>query len=344
MRLSYSDKDNNGIVNNTEIIEESNYYPFGFAHKGYNSLVNSSNPGQKYRYNGKELQDDNIGGSQLNWYDFGARNYDPALGRWVNIDPLAEDEPEWSTYRYGYNNPLRFIDPTGMLETDYLDVSTGELTQINDGKDQVIAATTSEINKAKENFTNNKNQYNKDLSKKEGSSSNLNLSRSQFIFLAETLYAESSGSFGETLGIVNVLENRANNQGNSFMDQLSADTPYGVYGVWKTSGGKNSTYKYAYQNESGAGVENKKLNIHKAIATGLMTSLDITKGAYFWDGTDITTNSHYLNWGLKFSNPGHNLWNLKETSGTNQLITTRAIDKTTFSKFQNQGKKWSSSN
>jgi hypothetical protein len=162
--------------------------------------------------------------------------------------------------------------------------------------------------------------------------------------LAETLYAESSGSFGETLGIVNVLENRANNQGNSFMDQLSADTPYGVYGVWKTSGGKNSTYKYSYQNESGAGVENKKLNIHKAIATGLMTTLDVTKGAYFWDGTDITTNSHYLNWGLKFSNPGHNLWNLKETSGTNQLITTRAIDKTTFSKFQNQGKKWSSSN
>jgi RHS repeat-associated protein len=145
VRLSYSDKDNNGIANNTEIIAENNYYPFGLAHKGYNSLVTSSNPGQKYKYNGKELQDE----FGLNMYDYGARNYDPVLGRWMNIDPLAEDEPEWSTYRYGYNNPLRFIDPTGMLETDYLDVSTGELTQINDGKDQVIAATTSEINKAK---------------------------------------------------------------------------------------------------------------------------------------------------------------------------------------------------
>ncbi|RUT69473.1 type IV secretion protein Rhs, partial [Flavobacterium cupreum] len=118
VRLSYSDKDNNGIVNNIEIIEESNYYPFGFAHKGYNSLVNSSNPGQKYRYNGKELQDENIGGSQLNWYDFGARNYDAAIGRWVNIDPLAEISRRWSSYTYCYNNPIRFVDPDGMLALD----------------------------------------------------------------------------------------------------------------------------------------------------------------------------------------------------------------------------------
>ncbi|MNQ28936.1 hypothetical protein D3C85_422360 [compost metagenome] len=92
-----------------------------------------------------------------------------------------------------------------------------------------------------------KKQYNKDLAKKEHSSSNLNLTMSQFMFLAETLYAESSGSFGETLGIVNVLENRASNEKTGFMNQLSADTPYGVYGVWKTSGGQDSKYKYAYQ-------------------------------------------------------------------------------------------------
>ncbi|MCD0465217.1 DUF6443 domain-containing protein [Flavobacterium sp. ENC] len=116
VRLSYSDKDNNGIVNNTEIIEESNYYPFGLAHKGYNSLVTSSNPGQKYKYNGKELQDE----FGLGFYDYGARNYDPALGRWMTIDPLAEQMRRWSPYNYTFDNPMRFTDPDGMAPNEII--------------------------------------------------------------------------------------------------------------------------------------------------------------------------------------------------------------------------------
>ena len=64
---------------------------------------------QRYKYNGKEL--DRIHG--LNLYDYGARLYDSALGRWTSVDPLAEKHPESTPYAYCDNNPIRFLDPDG---------------------------------------------------------------------------------------------------------------------------------------------------------------------------------------------------------------------------------------
>ncbi|SEP23449.1 RHS repeat-associated core domain-containing protein [Flavobacterium sp. CF108] len=47
-------------------------------------------------------------------YDYGARNYDPALGRWMNIDPMAERYFGETPYNYVMNSPVNSIDPDGM--------------------------------------------------------------------------------------------------------------------------------------------------------------------------------------------------------------------------------------
>ncbi len=115
VRVSYAQ---NLSTNALTILDENNYYPFGLKHDGYNPIAPA--PEYKYKFNGKELQDENIGGNQLNLYDYGARNYDPALGRWMNVDPLAEQMRRWSPYNYVFNNPLRFIDPDGMGPNDHI--------------------------------------------------------------------------------------------------------------------------------------------------------------------------------------------------------------------------------
>ena len=73
--------------------------------------VNTNATLQRYKYNGMEL--DRMHG--LDTYDFGARQYDPVLGRWDRMDPLCEKYYDVSPYGYCGGNPVRYIDPDGML-------------------------------------------------------------------------------------------------------------------------------------------------------------------------------------------------------------------------------------
>ena len=108
VRLSYL---NSG--SGVEIIEESNYYPFGLKHEGYNTSV--GNAAYQYKYNGKELQETGM-------YDYGARFYMPDIGRWGVIDPRSQYTHE--AYSYVWNNPIFYNDPTGM-EGDPCDTCPG---------------------------------------------------------------------------------------------------------------------------------------------------------------------------------------------------------------------------
>ena len=94
---------NRVVLNESGNVEEVNhYYPFGGLY------ANSTNV-QPYKYNGKEL-DVRKG---LNWYDYGARQYDAVLGRWHAVDPLAEKYYEVSPYIYCANDPVKNVDSDG---------------------------------------------------------------------------------------------------------------------------------------------------------------------------------------------------------------------------------------
>ena len=106
-KYHYYLKDHQGnnrvVISQSGTVEETNhYYPFGGA------FASTSNV-QPYKYNGKEL-DSKKG---LNWYDYGARHYDAALGRFTTVDSLAEKHYSESLYTYCYSNPINCIEPNG---------------------------------------------------------------------------------------------------------------------------------------------------------------------------------------------------------------------------------------
>ena len=94
---------NRVVVDEEGTVEEVNhYYPFG-------GVFSSTGDAQPYKYNGKEL--DRKGG--LDWYDYGARYYDAALGRWHVVDPMAEEYYDLNPYNYCGNNNVNNIDING---------------------------------------------------------------------------------------------------------------------------------------------------------------------------------------------------------------------------------------
>ncbi len=115
IRLSYGKDPSNGVL---RIIEENHYYPFGLKHTNYNNDMmilckedemlkiklspNNIKTGYNYKFQGQERQDE-LG---LNWDSFKWRNYDPAIGRFMCIDPLSEKYNYQSTYNFAENRVI----------------------------------------------------------------------------------------------------------------------------------------------------------------------------------------------------------------------------------------------
>lgn len=176
IRLSYTeDPQNPGTLS---ILEENHYYPFGLKHMNYNSdqLVHKQSKGgvtlknlselepvlnplpYNYKYQGQERQDE-LG---LNWDSFKWRNYDYAIGRFMNIDPLAE--------KYQYNSPYAFaenrvVDGRELEGLEWVDAKNNKVydPKLNDGKGGFTSFATSEhknLAKSLNQTTTGKSQFN----------------------------------------------------------------------------------------------------------------------------------------------------------------------------------------
>ncbi len=95
----------NYITNIDGTVSQHTEY-FAFGETFVEEHKNSHN--SPYKYNSKELDE------ETGWYYYGARYYDPKVSLWLSVDPLEEKYPYISPYAYAFNNPVKFIDPTGM--------------------------------------------------------------------------------------------------------------------------------------------------------------------------------------------------------------------------------------
>jgi len=125
-----------------DVSQVNHYYPFGMKMGGlWNFADTPTDAENQYQYNGKELNTD----LNLNWYDYGARMYDPAVGRFMGVDPLAEKYNSWSPYTYTLNNPVKYIDPDGRDVISVNDKGLVQSIEPAEGKHRFFDARGNEL-------------------------------------------------------------------------------------------------------------------------------------------------------------------------------------------------------
>jgi RHS repeat-associated protein len=166
IRLSYVEKIG---ASSLSIIEESNYYPFGLKHANYNAqqfdfitsnlgfnviLASTDNNDFKHKFQGREFQDE-LG---LNVYPFKYRTYDPAIGRFWSVDPVAENYAYNGVYNFAENRVIESIDLEGKeswyTQDGHLATKAGPYT--SKARQQLNLYSPSEVQQAKAKAANYK--------------------------------------------------------------------------------------------------------------------------------------------------------------------------------------------
>ncbi len=98
-----------------EVTTANDYYPFGLRHEGLANNTPSITAPNQYNYNGGS-QWQNEASNFANYLSTPLREYDPVLGRFNGVDVLGGAAPGWTPYRYAFNNPFTYNDPSGAVE------------------------------------------------------------------------------------------------------------------------------------------------------------------------------------------------------------------------------------
>ena len=311
------------------IYQLQNYYAFGMDIP----VSTATTPDNRYKYNDKELETE----MSLNEYDYGARFYDPIIGRWTTLDPLSEKDRPRTPYNYAFNNPLIIIDPNGMFGDYYkMDGTYLGSDGVDDDKVYAVDNDAVVVSTNKDGWTTNIFDKNKvtDITEKYG------ITYSDFKDLAGTIYGEmgkKSTSWKEGAGIFDVIKNRSNLEDDkSIWDEAQKG---GIYG-WK--------HKDLIFNKFAG-----KLKVQaafRATLTGITSNVDYSNGAYFWQGVDfhkhfkgmVAYETFYLT-GFHFTRPEDDIYCMGDhNSGAidykYRYQSTGAEEGTTFFKYTEEYK------
>lgn len=148
-RITYADDNNNGTIETgsqySEIRREQNYYPFGLEHKGYNGVSYGVKNNLK-TYQGQEFTED-LG---LNTHEWKYRISDPAIGRFWQIDPLAESYTYNSTYAFQENKLGMGIELEGaeLLGQEFAQDLIIRASEFFDGANKMAKGSSNMLNEA----------------------------------------------------------------------------------------------------------------------------------------------------------------------------------------------------